>query len=75
MRSHVRQCEQWQALYASDPGRALDPVAEYQRWLAEDRDDERVTRREDAVADAQQRRAAQQDRFSHSQDLAQGALR
>jgi hypothetical protein len=69
IRIHVVDCPAWQKLYAADPARALEPVAEYQRWLDEDKDDERDQHRERAVAETAERRAAGTVRFAKPKDI------
>jgi hypothetical protein len=66
MRRHVTECESWLAL---PPGRQLDPVAEYARWRAEDREGERDTRRDRAIEANTAARAAVGARFARSRDL------
>lgn len=61
---HIRYCPDYAALYARDPAAALDPVAEYRRWVAEDRADERVQHREDVIAVSEGRRDAQREMLS-----------
>jgi hypothetical protein len=60
---HVFRCDKWAALFRHDPALALDPEAEYQRWLAEDKDDEREQRREVVAVQTETRRAAGLTRF------------
>jgi hypothetical protein len=69
VRQHVTDCEQWQALYAADPSRALDPEAEFTRWQADDADDERFARRAAAVEETDQRRAAGRERWATPEDI------
>lgn len=70
IREHTRYCPDYRALYARDPAAALDPEAEYQRWVSEDRGAERAGRREDAVAEADRRRAEQRDLLAVQDPLA-----
>jgi hypothetical protein len=66
LRTHVTECGDWLAL---PPARQLDPEAEYRRWQAEDREDERDARRERAIEASTAARAAVSARFAVSRDL------
>lgn len=69
MLRHIRECPKWQAVYAEDPARALDPVAEYVRWQSEDQAADRDARRQEAVTRTDGQRAAMHKRFSRSTDI------
>ena len=68
IQAHVVQCPSFAALYKSEPGRALDPVAEEERWLAaEGSDDARIDARDERLENLRVRlareRLAQADRW------------
>lgn len=60
---HLVSCPEYARLYREYPERALSPVAEYQRWLGEEKSAEQATRVAAKVADTDGRRAAMADRF------------
>ena len=62
-RRHIVSCSKWAALYQRDPAHALSPEDEYERWVREDRDGERETRRTQAMADTDDRKAQSVQRF------------
>jgi hypothetical protein len=68
MRRHIADCPDWAALYARSPDAALDPEAEYQRWSACDKEDERGARREQQIAQVLRRRAEGHERW-RSRDI------
>lgn len=66
IRTHVLSCEDYSALFKTDPERCLDPHAEYLRYKREDDTFEaRAVRRDVRL----QRRFAEMDRL-HSQQAA-----
>lgn len=69
VREHTRYCRKYKALLAYHPERALDPEAEFIRWRDEDRSGERDDRRQDAVDEADRRRAVQASRWATPVDL------
>jgi hypothetical protein len=70
VREHIRYCPDYAALYARNPIAALEPVAEYRRWVAAERAGERAQHREDVIAVAEDRRAAQREMLSAPDILA-----
>jgi hypothetical protein len=62
-------CPEYKELYRSDRARALDPAAEYQRWLDQDKAAERDDRRAAAVVLVDERRAAGAARFARPRDI------
>jgi hypothetical protein len=69
VREHTRYCREYAALYAEHPDRALEPEVEFVRWVIEQRADERAGRREEIIAEAGRRRAAQEDRWQTPPDI------
>jgi hypothetical protein len=69
IKDHCVQCPPWLALFQEDPRRALDPGAEYIRWRDEDKNTERVTRREQVVVTTDASRAASLARFAVPPDI------
>lgn len=62
-REHTRYCRQFGQLYRLAPERALDPEAEYARWVEFDRAEMRSGRRDAHVTEADRRRAEQKARW------------
>lgn len=69
VREHTRYCPSFAVLFAADPGRALDPEAEYIRWVEFDRAGVRSDRRDAHVTEADRRRAEQRDRWRTPPDI------
>ena len=61
---HTQTCAKFAELVRTEPSRALDPVAEHERWQVEDKPAERERRLRDKVADTDARRAVQAGRFA-----------
>lgn len=66
---HIRYCANFAAVYAEDPDKVLAPAAEFARWKADDRQDERDVRKEGVILVADQRRADQQARWATPPDI------
>lgn len=69
IRVHVRACEKYRDLLRSDPDRALEPEAEHERWIAEDRAAERGQRREQLAEVTDAKQARQRARFATPPDI------
>jgi hypothetical protein len=69
IKKHVQKCPDFLALYRTDPARALDPEAEYRRWVAEDRRDEAAQRRRAVIEEAESSRAQRASRFATPPDV------
>lgn len=74
VRLHVMTCPDYLALHHSEPGRALDPEAEYERHRTEDNTSEARAERRDLklrtrFAETQRRQSAQADRFRRPRDI------
>jgi hypothetical protein len=69
VREHTRYCPQFAALHAEHPEQALEPEAEFTRWVAEQRSGERAARRDAAVTEADRRRAEQKERWKTPPDI------
>lgn len=71
---HVMMCPQYLALYNSEPDRALDPEAEYERHQTEDNTSEARAERRDVklrqrFAETHRRQSTQADRFKRPKDI------
>lgn len=71
---HVMTCPQYIELYRCEPGRCLDPEAEYQRYrteedTAEARAHRRHLRLRDSFAETQARQALQAARWRQPRDI------
>jgi hypothetical protein len=66
LRRHVVECPDWLAL---PPGRQVEPVAEYRRWLDEDRESDYARHREQVIISVKAARAVAGARFARSRDL------
>lgn len=53
VRYHIITCEQYQALFESDPDKALDPAGEYQRFKTEEMNSDARAHRRDGRLSAQ----------------------
>lgn len=69
VREHTRYCPDFAVLFAEHLERALDPEAEYVRWVEFDRAEMRSGRRDAHVAEADGRRAAQRERWRTPPDI------
>lgn len=64
IRRHIISCPKWAVLYQHNPARALSPEDEHERWVRDDRDEEREARRVQAMADTDDRKAKSVQRFN-----------
>lgn len=62
--AHILSCPDWAALYRQDPSAVLDPGPEHDRWLAEDRKEEKEAAIAGRVAATDDARRAMADRFT-----------
>lgn len=68
-REHVRYCVDYARLYAGHPERALEPEQEFERWVREQRDQDRAGRKEAAIGEADRRREEQRRRWETPRDI------
>ena len=61
---HITQCPAWARLYQENPAQALEPAAEYARWVAQDKDREHAEDLQSRVDDTVRRRRASVARFT-----------
>lgn len=66
---HAMECPDWLELFRTEPDRALDAAAEYRRWKADDRADERDARRELVTVQGEAARTASLSRFAYVDPL------
>lgn len=71
-REHVRYCPAYKALHDQSPERALDPEAEYERWIQLERGIAREGRKVAAVHEVERRRAEQTGRWATPPDILEG---
>jgi hypothetical protein len=66
---HIIDCPDWQAVYARDPDKALDPVAAYEQWMTEGKQEARVERREALTAQEEVLHTAAEARWATPKDM------
>lgn len=64
VRRHIITCDDWARLYQADSTRALSAEDEYERWVNEDREEERAVHKVQAMADTDARKAKSVQRFN-----------
>ncbi len=69
VREHTRYCKKYAALFAKDPGLVFEPEAEFIRWRDDERWKERENRRAEVIAEAERRRAVQENRWATPADI------
>ena len=69
VREHVRYCPEFLNLFLTAPERALEPEDEFARYRDEDRQADRQKHKDDAISEADRRRAEQAARWETPPDL------
>ncbi len=72
VREHIRSCPDYRQLLSTAPEKALEPEAEYDRWAARDKTEERIERRDRLVGETDALHAAQVARFATPKDILDG---